>query len=412
MSTPHVAGAAALLKQRHPLWTVEQVKSALESTGDPVHVPGTGTEVATTREGGGRIDLARADNPLVFTDPANLSWGLVRPGFVGTKALIVTDAGGGVDPWSVSVAVQSAPLGATISPSAPTVVPGTQIGVTLTVPTSTLEGEATGFLLLQRGADVRRVPFWFHVERPRLALDRHTTLTRPGLYRGDTAGKAARVSFYRYPDRAVTAGVPTGLAGPEQVFRFTLTKTVANFGVVVLTHDKGVRVSPRLVHAGDENRLVGATGLPVTLNPYVGVPQPYPVVGAVLPLPGAYDIVFDTPAGARPGGFLFRLWVNDTTPPAVKLLGSSVRAGEPIRLSVRDSGAGVDPNSLVAYRDGTQVPLSYAHGVVSLETATLAQGRHRITLDASDYQETKNMEDIGPVLPNTRVFHATVTVHP
>jgi subtilisin family serine protease len=412
MSTPHVAGAAALLEQRHPLWTVEQIKSALESTGDPVHVPGTQTEVAATREGGGRIDLARADTPLVFTDPANLSWGLVRPGFVGTKPLVVTDAGGGVDPWSVSVAMQSAPQGVTVVPSAATVVPGTQLGVTLTVSTTAAEGEATGFLLLRRGGDVRRVPFWFHVERPRLALDPHGTLTHAGLYRGDTAGKAARVSSYRYPDRAVTGGVPTSLTGPEQVFRFTLRKRVANFGVVVLTHDKGVRVSPRLVRAGDENRLVGPSGIPTTLNPYVGPPQPYPVVGALLPLPGAYDVVFDTPAGGTAGRFLFRLWVNDTTPPTVKLLQPSVRAGQPIRLAVRDAGAGVDPLSLVAYRDGTQVPISYAHGIVSLETTTLAQGQHRITLDASDYQEAKNTEDVGPVLPNTRVFHATITVRP
>jgi subtilisin family serine protease len=412
MATPHVAGAAALLEQRHPLWTVQQVKSALESTGDPVHAPGTQTEVTATHEGGGRIDLARADSPLVFTDPANLSWGLVRPGFVGTKALVVSDAGGGVDPWSVSVAIQSAPEGVTVAPNAATVVPGTQIGVTLTVPSSAAEGEATGFLLLQRDGNVRRVPFWFHVEIPRLGLDPHKTLTHAGLYRGDTAGKAARVSSYRYPDHPVAPGVPTGLSGPEQVFRFTLTRPVANFGVVVLTHAKGVRVSPRLVRAGDENRLLGDTGLPVALNPYAGLPRAYPVVGAVLPLPGTYDFVFDTPTGAKPGRFLFRFWVNDTTAPNVQLLHSSVRAGEPIRLSVRDAGSGVDPLSIAAYRNGTEVPFSYAHGIVSLETATLAQGRHRITLDVSDYQETKNMEDIGPVLPNTRVFHATVTVRP
>jgi hypothetical protein len=27
------------------------------------------------------------------------------------------------------------------------------------------------------------------------------------------------------------------------------------------------------------------------------------------------------------------------------------------------------------------------------------------------YQETKNMEDVGPVLPNTRTLRATVTLH-
>ena len=36
MASPHVAGAAALLKQRHPSWTVAQIKSALVLTGTPV----------------------------------------------------------------------------------------------------------------------------------------------------------------------------------------------------------------------------------------------------------------------------------------------------------------------------------------------------------------------------------------
>jgi hypothetical protein len=28
----------------------------------------------------------------------------------------------------------------------------------------------------------------------------------------------------------------------------------------------------------------------------------------------------------------------------------------------------------------------------------------------ADYQETKNMEDVGPILPNTRTFTASFTV--
>jgi subtilisin family serine protease len=412
MATPHVAGAVALLMQRHPTWTVEQVKSALESTGAPVHAPGTQTEVGPAREGGGRINLAAADQPLVFTEPASLSFGLVKRGFVGTKQLLVTDAGGGIAPWSVSIALQVAPAGVTLAPAAPTVVAGSSLGITAAVASTAQEGDASGWIELARGTDVRRVPFWLHVEVPQLPLDPHTLLHGPGLYRGNTAGKPSRVSSYRYPDKGIAAGVATDLSGPEQVFQFTLRKPVANVGAVVLTHDPDMKVSPRLVEADDENRLVGDPGLPTTNNPYTGLERPYPVVGAILPTPGTYDLVFDTPAGAKPGRFLFRFWIDDRTPPRARLLTPMVRVGQPIRFAVSDSGSGVDPGSLDVVRDGSHVPFTYAHGIVSVDTTTLAPGTHRLTLTAADYQETKNNEDVGPVLPNTRVVHVTVAVSP
>src|SRR5439155_622544 len=83
MSAPHVAGAAAVLRQRHPTWTPAQIKSALVLTGVPVHNGGT-AEINPLREGGGRIDLVRADQPLVFASPTNLSFGLLRPGSIDT----------------------------------------------------------------------------------------------------------------------------------------------------------------------------------------------------------------------------------------------------------------------------------------------------------------------------------------
>ena len=61
-------------KERHPTWTVEQIKSALEQTGDPVHTA-SGSEVLATREGGGIVDLPRADKPLIFAAPTGLSFG-------------------------------------------------------------------------------------------------------------------------------------------------------------------------------------------------------------------------------------------------------------------------------------------------------------------------------------------------
>ena len=81
MAAPHVAGAVALLLQRHPTWTPAQVKSALALTGDEAFADDLKTEeLSTTRGGGGVIDLPRADNPLVFAAPVALSFGLVGPG--------------------------------------------------------------------------------------------------------------------------------------------------------------------------------------------------------------------------------------------------------------------------------------------------------------------------------------------
>jgi hypothetical protein len=247
---------------------------------------------------------------------------------------------------------------------------------------------------------------------PKLGEDPQTPIAKPGVYNGDTAGKASRVSRYRYPELGITAGVPTDLSGPEQVFRFDLTRPVANFGAVVLERGKGMRVSPRIVRAGDENRLVGYAGIPAAINPYVGLPVPYPVVAAILPAPGAYDIVFDTPAGARPGKFIFRFWVDDTTPPTVRLLHGSVRLGAPIQVGVTDAGSGVDPRSLSASVDGVPRRFTFAHGVLALQTGKLQPGSHRIAVQASDYEESKNMEDVGPILPNTRTLRTTVVVRP
>ncbi|MFD7746845.1 S8 family serine peptidase [Streptomyces sp. NPDC059698] len=60
MATPHVAGAAAVLKQRRPEWTAQQIKAALVSSANSA-VPGDVRET-----GGGRLDVARAVRTPVF----------------------------------------------------------------------------------------------------------------------------------------------------------------------------------------------------------------------------------------------------------------------------------------------------------------------------------------------------------
>jgi hypothetical protein len=277
--------------------------------------------------------------------------------------------------------------------------------VTATVAAGGVQGEHTGFVVLTRGADVRRIPFWFFVETPRLSAP-VARLARTGNYKGNTALGKARVTSYRYPENPAGVRVRTSLPGPEQVYRVVVPRAVANFGVVVTSG----AVEPRVVVAGDENRLVGYTGLPLNINPYTDSwGQLRPVAGAVLPAPGSYDVVFDEAGKGRP--FSFRYWIDDTTPPAVKLLSRTVRAGGTLLATATDAGAGVDPKSVRAKLGATSLTVRVTGSTIAVAIpAGTTPGTHTLQLGVSDYQETKNMEDVSRILPNTRTLSVGVTV--
>ncbi|MFE2285296.1 S8 family serine peptidase [Streptomyces sp. NPDC059443] len=68
MATPHVAGAAAIVKQRHPDWTPQQIKAALVGSADTA-IPGDVRET-----GGGRLDVKAAIDTTV-TSASSLQGG-------------------------------------------------------------------------------------------------------------------------------------------------------------------------------------------------------------------------------------------------------------------------------------------------------------------------------------------------
>ena len=400
MAAPHVAGAAALLRQRHPTWAPADIKSALVLTGDPVH--SGSTEVSALREGGGRIDLVRADRPLLFARPTTVSFALLRPGARRTQRILLRDADGGAGAWNVQVAMTRAGL---VSAQAQVTAPGTLI-LRVAVPRGASEGDVSGFVVLTRGADRRRIPLWFRVERPRLLRHPRTALARAGTYVGNTARGVARVTAYRYPELN-SAGIPADLPGREVVYRVRIKGRPANFGVAVTSRPAGVRVEPRIVRAGDENRLAGYTALPLDLNPYrPSYGRHRLTAGVLLPAPGLYDLVFDTPKGSRTGRFNFHYWIGDTAPPRVRVLG--VRRGA-LEVTVTDGGSGVDPQALDARVDGQLKPVSYAGGRARVSLAGIVPGRHTLSFTAADYQETKNTEDVARILPNTRRLSASFT---
>ncbi|MFJ1972229.1 S8 family peptidase [Streptomyces sp. NPDC087903] len=69
MATPHVAGAAAILKQEHPDWTYAELKGAL--TGST-----KGGKYTPFEQGSGRIQVDKAIKQTVIADPSSVSFGL------------------------------------------------------------------------------------------------------------------------------------------------------------------------------------------------------------------------------------------------------------------------------------------------------------------------------------------------
>ncbi|MEO6578145.1 MAG: S8 family serine peptidase [Candidatus Limnocylindria bacterium] len=162
MASPHVAGVAALVRQAHPDWTVEEAKAAIVNTGDPNAMAG----YSVTRAGTGLVSTAAAISTpvvalgdMVVGDPAlgladfhnsNLSFGFEELGanYSATRQITLrnfsTDdvtlgtgsaAGPGARPHSVAFGAGSV------------VVPAggeTTLSVTLGVPAGTV-GNSAGF---------------------------------------------------------------------------------------------------------------------------------------------------------------------------------------------------------------------------------------------------------------------------
>jgi subtilisin family serine protease len=411
MASPHVAGGAALLRQRHPDWTVAQIKSALVETGDDAWASDSrSAPTLPNRTGGGVIDLPRADQPLLFTEPSSLSFGLLRAGLAASAQVSLTDAGGGTGTWAVAVEQFGSADGVAVTVQPTIDVPGSlAVGVTTT--TDAAERDVSGYVILSRDTQTRRIPFWLRITRPLLATEPFVALAHPGLFKADTRGGPSRVSVYRYPEVPGSPTLPAALNGPERVFRVDVPARAANFGVAIVSSRPGVLVQPRVLSGADENRLTGYAGLPIVLNPYLaGFDGPVPSAGALLPLAGRYSVVFDsaTPEGAGP--FTFRYWVNDVTPPTARLQARKVGRGVPLAVRVADGQSGVDPQTIVARIDGVPHSVSFGNGVARITIRGLAVGRHRLQFQVSDFQETRNMENVAAVLPNTQRLQATIVV--
>ncbi|MES5864759.1 S8 family serine peptidase [Bacillus cereus group sp. RP32] len=78
MAAPQVAGAVALLRQMHPDWTTEQLKSALANTAKTLKDVNENT-YPVMAQGSGLINIPKAAQTDALVKPNNVSFGLIKP---------------------------------------------------------------------------------------------------------------------------------------------------------------------------------------------------------------------------------------------------------------------------------------------------------------------------------------------
>ncbi|MFI8828624.1 S8 family peptidase [Streptomyces sp. NPDC053431] len=180
MATPHVAGAAAVVKQRHPDWTAQQIKAALVSSADS-GVPGDTREV-----GGGRLDVKAAIDQRVLGAPAVQAGTFSWPQHSSDRTTVaVPYTNTGDTPVTLDLAVEKvtgndgsavrSPV-ARLGRRTVTVPPGATVEVPLEIdPTARLEraqyGDVTGRVVATGEGRVHvSTPFALHVEPETLTL--------------------------------------------------------------------------------------------------------------------------------------------------------------------------------------------------------------------------------------------------
>jgi minor extracellular serine protease Vpr len=448
-SAPHIAGAAALLLQRHPSWTPQQLKSALMSTAGPAWGDSARTQEASVLvQGAGLANVPSADRPLVFTDPQSLSFGYLSAlGGATSKGIqvLVSDAGDGAGSWVAEVRSQVASAGASVQAAPVSVPPGgtAAIQIVAQVAAGASAGDNFGFVVLRRGDTERRIPYAFSVTRSQLTGS--PTVPLRTTQRGDTRSGGSRASVYRWPTSPFAIlgifGVDPSVNddGSERVYTLDIPRQAVNAGVVVTRPAIRINASiqsllssnapihPWFLGSLDENDVLGYAGIPVNVN---GLMPDFlfanGAAGGVFLPAGRYFVSVDSgrdPFTGRPlaGPYTLRSWVNDVRPPRVTLLTPRISTGRPtIVARITDDKSGVDPLSLELLFGTFQVSATQfdpetgiAVFPIPREARPIEPGSSFMRIVASDFQETKNIntESQSP-MPNTRFLGIRMEARP
>ena len=167
-ATPMIAGAAALVKQRHPGFTGAQVKSALSNTAaSSVQTDDSGNPIDDRSIGAGLLDVGAAVSTLVTAVPSNLSFGLL--GSVSLPSTIpvqLTNTGAAPVNLAINVSVAVASSGASVQvdTNSLTLSPGASGTVNVSLSGSLpAAGAYTGAILVLGQGVSLRIPYLYSV---------------------------------------------------------------------------------------------------------------------------------------------------------------------------------------------------------------------------------------------------------
>ncbi|MFC7440463.1 S8 family serine peptidase [Laceyella putida] len=164
MAAPHVAGAAALLLQKHPDWNPDEVKAALANTA--VNLKDTENKhYPYISQGAGRIDLPKAIRTQSLVVVSSLSFGLLQPK-TGVqqmeRRLQVENLSNKTKRYELRAVLDNGKKGIRVTvPSSVTVGAKSvgQLPVSMSFDTSLPRGSYTGAVYLQEGTQALKVPF-------------------------------------------------------------------------------------------------------------------------------------------------------------------------------------------------------------------------------------------------------------
>ena len=181
MAAPHVAGAAALVRQSRPTWSNAAIKSALMTTAKYLDVYNfDGTPAQPLDMGAGRLDLAHVLDPGVILDPPSLSFGPTLSGTEKTISVTVTSVATTTESYALRTLYTGAGFtqttalpGFTVVPALLTLAPGERMVVRVTVDPAASRGfgENQGFIIFDGPVHDAHLPAWARITPPPALAD-------------------------------------------------------------------------------------------------------------------------------------------------------------------------------------------------------------------------------------------------